>query len=150
MPLNSSAFQGESRVKLRSTAYLLGYAGLLPFIGLAGAAYFMPQNYQEVSLSALMGYAAVILSFLTGIHWGQGIQSGSAGRLVWSILPALVAWIAVLMPLRLGLLALMLGMLLVWVAEKGCGWPSWYAKLRFQLTLIVVLCLGAAWVAQVL
>ncbi|SFB99131.1 Protein of unknown function [Marinospirillum celere] len=148
MPLNSSAFQGESRVKLRSTGYLLGYAGLIPFVGLAAVTFFLPEPYPQYSISAQMAYAAVILSFLTGIHWGYGIQTGSAGRLLWSCFPALVAWMALLMPAEYGLIVLMLGLLLAWIAEKGCGWPSWYAKLRFQLSFIAVFSLFASWIAR--
>ncbi|MDR9468111.1 DUF3429 domain-containing protein [Marinospirillum sp.] len=148
MPLNSSAFQGESRVKLRSTGFLLGYAGLIPFVGLSGLSFFLPEPYPETVIAALMAYGAVILSFLTGIHWGYGIQSGSAGRLLWSIFPALVAWLALLMPAQYGLIVLMLALLLVWIAEKGCGWPSWYAKLRFQLSFVAVFSLFAAWISQ--
>lgn len=150
MPLNSSAFEGESRVKLRSTAYLLGYAGLIPFVGLAAASFFLSAEQLGLALAALMSYAAVILSFLTGIHWAQGLQSGSAGRLVWSIIPSLLAWLALLMPLDLGLPVVVLSLLLVWIAEKGCGWPSWYLRLRFQLSFIASLSLLAAWAGQLL
>jgi len=150
MPLNYSAFQGESRVKLRSTAYILGYAGLIPFVGLSAASFLLDGHYLELAIAALIAYGAVILSFMTGIHWGHGLQSGSAGRLVWSILPSLLAWLALLMPAEFGLVVLSLALLLVWIAEKGCGWPGWYLRLRFQLSFIATFSLIATWVALAL
>lgn len=145
MPLNTTAFQGESRVKLRSTAYLLGYTGLLPFLGLALLAIFLPDPFATQALNGLMAYAAILLAFMTGIHWCTGLNLGSAGRLLWSVLPALAAWVALLMPAVFGLPVLVLSYVLVWLAERGCGWPNWYIRLRFQLSFLVLLCLLSLW-----
>ncbi len=147
MPLNPSAFRGESRVKLRSSAYVLGYLGVLPFVALAPLGFILEYPHAQLAIAAVLAYGAVILSFLTGIHWAQGLHSGSAARLLWSCFPALVAWLALLMPAEFGLLALMLGFLLVWIAEKSCHWPSWYSKLRLHLSALVVLFLFIAWLA---
>lgn len=88
------------------TARLLGHAGLLPFvlgallvwIGLA------PDLHAFVTL-ALSAYAAVIVSFLGGIHWGLALRHSAppASLLWWGVLPSLVAWLAVLMPPFAGL-----------------------------------------------
>lgn len=145
MPLNTTAFQGESRVKLRSTAYLLGYVGMLPFYGLAVLALFLPEPFNLLALDGLLTYAAILLAFMTGIHWCCGLNLGSAGRLLWSVLLALVAWAALLMPPVFGLPVLALGYVLVWLAERGCSWPNWYIRLRFQLSLLVLLCLLSFW-----
>lgn len=146
MPLNTNAFQGESRVKLRSTAYLLGYAGLLPFYGLALLTVFLPEQLPTHPLNVLMTYAAIILSFMTGVHWCSGLNAGLAGRMIWSVFPALAAWLALLMPATFGLPTLLLGFVLVWLADRSCGWPNWYDHLRFQLTFFVLLCLLSLWV----
>ncbi|SFX72849.1 DUF3429 domain-containing protein [Marinospirillum alkaliphilum] len=145
MPLNTAAFQGESRVKLRSTAYLLGYLGVLPFYALALLTGSLPEPFADQALAALIGYAAVILSFMTGIHWGSGLSMGQAGRMVWSVIPALAAWLALLMPAVFALPLLVLSFILVWLADRGCGWPNWYSRLRFQLTFLVLLCLLGLW-----
>lgn len=146
MPLNSNAFQGESRVKLRSTAYLLGYAGLLPFYGLALLTVFLPDPLPDQALNGLLTYAAIILSFMTGVHWCYGLNAGYAGRMIWSVFPALIAWVALMMPAVFNLPVLLLGFVLVWLADRGCGWPNWYDNLRFQLTFFVLLCLLSLWV----
>ena len=46
-------------------------------------------------------YGASILSFLGGVHWGACLQGGaqsSSLRLLWSVVPSLVAWPAVALP----------------------------------------------------
>ena len=55
--------------------------------------------------AALSAYAAVVVAFLGGVHWGFGFtQAAPAPRLfVWGVVPALVAWVAVLMPPYAGL-----------------------------------------------
>ena len=55
-------------------ALRLGYAGLLPFVAGAGLVWLVrPEVHPYVAL-ALSGYAAVILSFLGGIHWGLAMR----------------------------------------------------------------------------
>lgn len=91
---------------LSDTARLLGHAGLLPFVlgallvwvGLA------PDLHAFVTL-ALSAYAGIIVSFLGGIHWGLAFRHSAppASLFIWGVLPALVAWLAVIMPPYAGL-----------------------------------------------
>ena len=63
-------------------------------------------------LSALIGYAAVTLAFAGGIHWGFELQSRQQDRFVerarlgLGIVPPLVGWIALLLPLVVRILGL--------------------------------------------
>jgi len=50
---------------------LLGYAGLIPFIGLSLASIMFEGEGAQVAVIGLNLYAAVILSFLGGLHWGR-------------------------------------------------------------------------------
>ncbi|RXU10950.1 DUF3429 domain-containing protein, partial [Pseudomonas syringae] len=80
---------------------LLGYGGLLPFISLALLIPFSG-DYRPLFAIALVNYGAVILSFVGALHWGfamtaQDIKAEQrSGRFIWSVIPALIAWIATL------------------------------------------------------
>lgn len=81
----------------------LGYGGLLPFVGLALALLADP-GHGLLWQQALLAYGAVILSFVGALHWAfamllPGLTPAQAqGRYVWSVVPALLAWPAVLLP----------------------------------------------------
>ncbi|MBU8538163.1 DUF3429 domain-containing protein [Falsiroseomonas tokyonensis] len=130
----------------------LGAAGLLPFLGLAGGvlagAEWAP---------ALAAYGATILAFLGAVHWGlalaapAGESQAAAGRLALGVMPALIGWVALLLPLRPGL-ALLAGAILAtaavesWAARRGLVPPA-YLRLRWALSLVAGACLMLAAVA---
>lgn len=139
-----------------SDALLLGAGGVLPFAALATAAllgldwrYGLPGGLFR---QALVGYGAVILSFLGGVRWGIGLRHGDApgrtGFLVISVIPAILAWAALLLPrphdIAL-LIACFLALAVLDVAMvRGGHAPAWYATLRLALTAAVVLVLIVA------
>ena len=136
----------------------LGGLGALPFVGLAVAVVGLEGVTRAFVVQALLGYAAVILSFLGGIHWGLAIAPGPkpavlglGTRLAWSVVPSLVGWVALLAPPVTGLFALaaafaaMLGIDLR-ATQLGAA-PAWYPTLRVPLTLTVVAALLVAAVA---
>jgi Protein of unknown function (DUF3429) len=146
-------------------ANLLGNLGLVPFFVLAILRWLPWRN--EVSLQvqfALVGYTAVILSFLGAVHWGLALANPGLDKvrawnaLGWGVTPSLLGWLALLM-LMLGLpaaliLAFLIGdLLLVRVVDGqlvhlyATPVPSWYLSLRTRLTLGASLCLLAALVA---
>lgn len=51
-------------------AVLLGYAGLVPFVGGALGIWVIPMGWRPFVLAALLDFAAVILAFMGAIHWG--------------------------------------------------------------------------------
>lgn len=127
----------------------LGYAGLIPFAaallgflvsGEARAAYFAHQ---------FLAYGAVILSFVGAVHWGLALSSGrlQVMRLSFSILPALLAWAALLLPLRPAAWLLCAGFLALraWEASPPVArtLPGWYRALRTRLTAAVALMIVA-------
>lgn len=145
-------------------ATLLGNFGLLPFVALAIAVWMPWEPWQLAKLqAALVAYAAVILSFLGGVHWGLVLATPNLDRarawnaLLWGVMPALLGWLALLM-LMLGLPGwLVLGFLVgdFWLARlvDGSLMPTyavpaqWYLGLRTRLTAIATLALAAAAVA---
>ena len=61
-------------------AWGLGLAGLIPFV-LTAAVQWLPQpGWRMLAAMALLGYGAVIVSFLGGIHWGLAMRSASRER----------------------------------------------------------------------
>lgn len=94
---------------------VLGYGGLLPFIGLTALILFWAE-YRAFFSIMLVGYGAVILSFVGALHWGfamtlQGLTAKQRQeRLVWSVIPALIGWVGTLLPVPLGCLVLTFGL----------------------------------------
>jgi hypothetical protein len=75
-------------------ALWLGYAGLIPFVAGAALAWQLPHESRPFAAVALSAYAAVIVSFLGGIHWGIGFRDGRPWLFVWGVVPSLVAAVA--------------------------------------------------------
>lgn len=124
---------------LPAWAWPLGLAGLLPFLGGLGAMWVWP-GWAGHGLAA---YGAVILSFLGAVHWGLALAAPEVApraRLVGGVVPSLVAWVALLLPLPVGLSVLALGLLGLAGAEThaaGRGLvPRAYLPLRWVLTLV--------------
>lgn len=132
----------------------LGYAGLLPFLGLALACWLVPIAWQPIALKGLVGYGATIASFLGAIHWGlamRGPLTQQPGAFVWGVFPSLLAWLALVLPPTQALvtLTLLLGLCL---AVDVRSYPAYGLRLwltmRMQLTAIASLSmLAGAWAA---
>ncbi len=129
----------------------LAYAGLLPFVlGAALVWIVRPEVQLHVSM-ALSAYAAVILSYLGGIHWGFGIRAATdeAASFAWAVVPSLVAWIAVLMPPHAALVIHGAMLITCYLVDRKLyplhGAAAWLT-LRFRLTAVASLAcfLGAA------
>ena len=138
------------------TAKTLGYAGLIPFVIFSiGSWTTLP--YIADSTQILISYAAIILSFMGAIHWGVTISNVEAyhdKNLVVSVMPALAAWLALLLPVIFALIILFVGFILLIAYElavaKSQALPNWYISMRIRLTFIVTLCLAGALIAATL
>ena len=129
----------------------LGYAGLIPFAVFALLMWLVTPEVHPLVAIAMAGYAATVVAFLGGIHWGIGLRHDSPQRrfhMVWGVIASLLAWIAVVMPAYAGLP--LLGLLLVacYLVDRKT-WPpaglGEWLTLRFRLTIIATLsCLLAA------
>ncbi len=133
--------------ELRQLAHRLAYAGLVPFVlGCALIWLIDPREedpYRFVRF-ATATYAALITSFLGGIHWGLAFARGLLERraLVWGVAASLLGWLGVLMPPHAGL-ALLGGVLIVCYAMDRRIYPQFGAAdwltLRFRLTAVAAL-----------
>jgi hypothetical protein len=122
---------------------LLGYGGLLPFL-VALSAIAMDPVHGVVWLALQQAYGAVILSFVGALHWGiamTSVQLSDSQRTrayLWSVVPALLAWPALMVT---GLLAsglLVVGFTLHYFQDSRLvtkvELPAWYLPLRGRLT----------------
>ena len=78
-------------------AISLSLLGLLPLIGFAfGAVGHIPETAERMLVS-LIDYAALVLAFAGGVHWGLALPPDSARaslRIGAGVLPLIVAWVA--------------------------------------------------------
>lgn len=124
----------------------LGYGGLVPFVSLAAAA-----AAGIAGAAALFAYGAVILSFVGALHWGfaMTLHELSAPRrnaaFLWSVVPALLAWVTLLLPPAPAVMVLIVGFVAQYrrdVALAAAGaLPAWYLPLRLRLTVVACLSL---------
>lgn len=154
MPMVTAASAGSAPSR---QARALGLGGLLPFM--AGAAWLLAgpadPDAQALAARVLVAYAATIVAFLGGIHWGlafAGPGGPPAARLVWGVVPSLVAWPALLLPPATGL-TLMAGMLvLCYVVDHRVyprlGLAAWL-PLRRRLSVVATLSCAAGVLALV-
>jgi hypothetical protein len=138
-------------------ARLLGYAGLIPFIVLAAGARGIPAWLGEgFSLSALAFYAAVIVSFMAGLHWAYAIAVPSLDDrmrrrlLTVSVAPPILVWILLsLVGQRHVLLVAAVCLVAIAVVDarlrREPWFPPWFWRLRVQLTTVAVIALVLAY-----
>jgi uncharacterized protein DUF3429 len=133
-------------------AIVLSVLGLIPFI-LCGLAALSPDAVTSARMmTALIAYAAVTLAFVGGVHWGLELQSRqpdgfvARARLGLGVVPPLVGWIALLLPLvvppwvsLIVLTAAYIGMVLVeHEAKRRELLPPRYLLLRWGFTIVAV------------
>ena len=140
-------------------AQRLGNAGLIPFVGGAFLVWIVrPEAHPFVTLS-LAAYAALIVSFLGGIHWGLAARGADSSpgsldlaadrALAWGVVPSLLAWIGVMMPPYAGLVVLGAVLVACYAVDRK-RYPVWglqaWLTMRFRLTVVASLScfLGAA------
>jgi hypothetical protein len=145
-------------------AIVLGIAGLIPFIVCGLGAISVDAATSARMMTALVGYGAVILSFLGGVHWGFALGGATTlpapvtvagnrfvtaerARLVLGVVPSLIGWVALLlMMIRLewtALLVLIAGFIATVIVEHQASRRQLiplasYIWLRWGLTAVVV------------
>lgn len=133
-----------------TTAKALGYAGLIPFV-VFSIGCWIPLPYVTNAPYLLITYGAVILSFMGAVHWGVAMANKDQQQgkfFISSVLPALIAWSALLLAQSLALVILLAGFIGLYSydrsVEKAQALPGWYIPMRTRLTAVVVLCLASA------
>jgi len=125
----------------------LGLAGLIPFVFLSILLWLVDAALQAWVALALAAYAALIASFLGGVHWGIGCIASDTlhtrrGYFIWGVIPSLLAWPGLLMPPFAGLAWLGLLLVLCYFVDRQlyrrAGLDRWLG-LRLQLTIVASL-----------
>ena len=136
----------------QQTITRLGYAGLIPFILLAALMWLVDAELLPFVAIALGGYAATIVSFLGGVHWGIGFMKGEASprfHFIWGVVPSLIAWLALMMPAYAALPLLGLVVVACYAVDSKtypvAGLANWL-PMRLQLKVVATAScvLGAA------
>lgn len=130
----------------------LGAGGALPFILLPVVVLFDPVRADFWQYAAL-AYGAVILSFVGALHWafamllpGDG-ESQRNRHFAWSTVPALLGWLALLLPHAAGIGLIVAGLCFHYLRDRklaidsasGAVLPAWYLPLRLSLTTAATL-----------
>lgn len=153
--MNSREAASATMTAIPAAARWLGGTGLIPFVVPVAALWLGSPAWRELVWAVLHGYAAIILSFVGAVHWGAALRENDPGRLWqamgWSVLPALLAWVTLMLPHRHGVALLLLGFAAQYLMDRRAvaqGWlPAWYGRLRRALTAGVAACLALALVS---
>jgi hypothetical protein len=149
----------EAAQALPAWARPLGYGGLVPFVACALVMLAVPEDgTRDLAGRALLGYGAVILSFLGGVHWGLVLRGAApqraGGLMAAGVVPSLVGWVALLLPFEQATAVLVAAFGLFWLYEHRvlgtAVLPADYLALRRWLTLGVVASMGLALMAPTL
>ncbi|CAI5637132.1 unnamed protein product [Oreochromis niloticus] len=125
-------------------ALYLGFAGLIPFVSPTLFMAVTESYYPELAYAQL-AYAASIISFLGGARWGFALPESSPAKPDWinlanSVVPSLLAWVAMLMSDSIVPAATMvimgLGISLHYDLSLLPTYPSWFKALRAILTTV--------------
>ena len=146
---------GRPASELPAYAKALGYGGLLPFIACGLSMLLLPDaGMREVTGRILVGYGAVILAFLGGVHWGLVLRTQSpraGGMLAIGVVPSLLGWMTLLLSFETAVAVQVATFGGFWLYEHRMLGPSIvppaYLALRRWLTLVAVASLGVALMA---
>ncbi len=143
----------EKPLALPRTVAWLGYGGLLPFVLLAPAS-LLDHHHGAVWSDALVAYGAIILSFIGALHWGLAMtlpelsERQRSAWFAWSVVPALIAWPAVLFSPIVAVPLLVFGFIAHYLQDRRlarqANLPDWYLPLRLRLSSVAVICLVAS------
>ncbi len=137
---------------LPRTVAWLGYGGLIPFLVLTPGS-LLDYHYGALWSDALYAYGAIILSFIGALHWGLAMslpelsERQRSALFLWSVVPALIAWPAVLFSPPIAAPLLVFGFIAHYLQDRRlarqASLADWYLPLRLRLTSVAVVCLIA-------
>jgi len=153
---------GSPQEKRSSWMRVLGYGGLIPFLGIALGAWVNHPLAPARELAQLnLLYGVAIVSFLGAVHWGLALMISRLAHaelltgmtaaefetrsFVWGVTPSLLAWVtSAFAPVDLALSLLAMTLILVWWVDQQLlgrlnGFAD-YLTLRGHLT--VGACIG--------
>jgi hypothetical protein len=144
VPSNPATPVAESAEPLPRAVHWLGWGGLLPFVAGSLLLWLVDAEANPLLAHVLSGYAATIVAFLGGLHWGLAMRQAvpPTPTLAWGVVPPLVAWIAVVMDPAAGLVLHGVMLLVCYAVDRRCfaalGAARWLV-LRFRLSALAAL-----------
>jgi hypothetical protein len=140
--------------RLPALAIILGVAGLIPFIICGIGATAANDIRSTLSAFCLVGYGAVILGFLGGVHWGFTLSvshdPAERFRLGFGVLPAIIGWLALaatlatahpVLGIAVEIAAFIATIMVEWRAHANGLVPDGYIGLRVAISALVILLL---------
>lgn len=146
---------------------IMGYAGLIPFVGLGLSVQFADSPNDLIALESLVAYGAVIASFLGALHWGacfRTIGQNTRNRWldhsvwIWGVIPALVSWLAIHIYIPLALLLLAITLIVQRLIDQNtyqyyfanAETTKAFLRMRTHLTLVASFCMAWAGITTLL
>jgi len=138
---------------------LLGYGGVLPFLaGLIVVVAAGDGPVRDWASRLTLAYGAVILSFLGAVHWGRLLERGTLQDAptvaFWSVLPAVVGWATLALPVSFAAPVQVLAFVEVYLMDRQLlrrePTAGSYLRLRARLTGAVASLLLGTWAAATL
>jgi glutaredoxin-related protein len=149
--LHSAEFEALSTTSTsikntKKLVLLLGYAGIIPFIGFSLLAFFPDVHHWAIRANIV--YGGIILTFIGAVHWGclldnfsSSLSSKNKIILMVSVLPSLLAWLVLIDYFNSvsSLCILISGFMAMSAFEISLVTynSSWYRKMRLQLSYTV-------------
>ncbi|KEZ78062.1 DUF3429 domain-containing protein [Salinisphaera hydrothermalis] len=136
-------------VSALSLATGLTALAVVPF--LAGVYYAFAHSGDQAApaLHWLLAYLATIVSFIGGVQWGRMLAAKQAPPqdMVLAVVPALIAWPALLMSGPWPFFMLLAALIIAWLGDENGARQGWqgrgFLQLRRLITLIVAACVVA-------
>lgn len=132
-----------------AAALVLGFGGLVPFVFLALNATTGVGLEAGHARLLLADYGALILSFVGALQWAYAVREEDTGlnawrRFGWSVVPALLAWGALQLPVTGALRVLAVGLLVALAMDfrlRPARLVAWLMPLRSVLSGVGSACL---------
>ena len=153
MSFTSELDTGSSDIALTRGHLWLGYSGLLPFLGLAAAAFVFPENESLEFARWHLSYAALIFSFLGGLLWFASLSTSintrqrnelaavAVATMLWAWCWLLLAPFDARLIAGLSFLALLIYERKRQLVLRHCGYSEEFLVLRLRLSVVAALSL---------
>jgi hypothetical protein len=124
--------------RLPAMAWLAGAIAVLPLAASIAAVWLPEAGIDTLARQAGPVYAALLITFFSGVRWGAVLNSISPREMLLGLVPPYAAWIALVLRPEFALCILLIVLLLqaladVLAVEDG-RLPYWYGKWRMLLT----------------
>lgn len=143
--------RSASRERAPVPLWTMAVVAFLPFPVSAAIYGYGPPAMAREAVTVLLTWSAVVLSFLAGVRWGleNGRRTPRAGRLVISLVFAILAWILLLarwrFDLRWTLAAYLVVFMLQWLTDHAApNTVSRFPKLSTAVTTAACVSLAVA------